>query len=226
MGGGREFVGASAADVGLVDSVTSLDALVSQLQRRYIDNEPARNDTRTQQIGFRADTQTEIQMATPNTLTDQEIQALKASKPQSQDAAPEAAADAPKEAATFAEALTLLNASLSERDATIVDLRVQLAQTEKALADAKALAAPMVAVVEQSLSNMRVALGGVAVVAGSLNEAQLVAAHAETVTQYAAKFPVGGVAAAQPGTEAHAKSKSLSGLEAARLGAVLNPKSK
>lgn len=226
MGGGREFVGASAADVGLVDSVTSLDALVSQLQRRYIDNEPARNDTRTQQIGFRADTQTEIQMATPNTLTDQEIQALKAGKPQSQDAAPEAAADAPKEADTFAEALALLNASLSERDATIVDLRVQLAQTEKALADAKALAAPMVAVVEQSLSNMRVALGGVAVVAGSLNEAQLVAAHAETVTQYAAKFPVGGVAAAQPGTEAHAKSKSLSGLEAARLGAVLNPKSK
>ena len=217
MGGGREFVGASAADVGLIDNVTSLDALISQLQRQYIDNEPGRNDTRTQQIGFRADTKTEIQMATHNTLTDQEIEALKADKSE-----PEAASAAPQESATFAEAFTLLNASLSERDATIVALRVQLAQAQKSLDDMKAVTEPMVAIVEKSLSNMRIALGGVEVLAGSMSAPQLVAAHGETMAQYATKFPVGGVAAVQAGDTQKHKANAMSALEAARLGAVLN----
>lgn len=58
--------------------------------------------------------------------------------------------------------------------------------------------AALVAIAAQSLSNMRVALGGSAVDAGSMSAEQLLSAHSATLATFKEKFRAGGVAATTP----------------------------
>lgn len=207
MGQGREFVGAGAADVGLVDNITSFDALISSLQRRYIDTSLRGNDTQGNRgFGFRADTETEIQMSKQTTLTDEEIAALKAGGEQnvvgkqdttspdakgSQEQDQKPANDGADEHATFAGALALVNKDL-------LDAKVANTQLTAELDKLKAVMPQMADVIAKSLSQMRIALGGVEVKAGDMSVEELLAAHTSTAADFTKKFPVGGVASVAP----------------------------
>lgn len=216
MGQGREFIGAQAADVGLVDGITSMDALISQLQRRYIDTSLQRNDTQTNQgFRFRADTNTELEMAGKDqNLTDEQIAALKAEqsgngeKPEAN--APVEQKHEPQATAAFAETLTLLTGS-------IADLRIENTGLKSELDKLKAVVGPLADLATKSLSQMRVALGGAAVEAGSMSHEDLLAAHATASVEFEAKFPVGGVASVKPEVKPNAADHKMSAFEAAML---------
>lgn len=222
MGQGREFVGAAAADVGLVDGITSLDALLSELQRQYIDTQPGRLDTQPKQVGgFGASTATQ----TENVMLKEELEKLKAEQNKGNgDETAAAAQTAGTQEGVKNEEANTLSALLEKATAEVVDLRVKLINAETAARDAIALIDPMKAVLVKSLSSMRIALGGVAVEANQ-SAAQLLAEHETVSAEFAAKFPVGGVAAvdAAQGDKTQ-KTRTMSGLEAARLNAVLNKK--
>lgn len=236
MGQGREFVGAQAADVGLVDSITSLDALISNLQRRYIDTGLRGNDTQGKQgFGFRADTKTEIEMTKSTTLTDDELAALKAKQANagSQESATNAGTDktdaenpdttgtevdassgagtAGNEHANFAEALALVNADL-------VNARVENTQIKAELEKLKALVPQLADIASKSLSQMRVALGGTEVQAGAMSPEELLAAHTTAAAEFTKKFPVGGVASVNP--QATTGSTTNKQLDAFRMAAA------
>ena len=235
MGQGREFVGAQAADVGLVDSITSLDALISNLQRRYIDTGLRGNDTQGKQgFGFRADTKTEIEM-TKGTLTDDEIAALKAKQANAGAKEPAANAGTDKtdaenpdttgtkvdassgagtagnEHANFAEALALVNADL-------VNARVENTQIKAELEKLKAIVPQLADIASKSLSQMRVALGGTEVQAGTMSPEDLLAAHTTAAVEFTKKFPVGGVASVNP--QATTGSTTNKQLDAFRMAAA------
>lgn len=225
MGQGREFIGAQASDVGLVDGITTMDALLAKLQRQYIDTPTGRLDTQSKQVGgFGANADTENTM-----LTQEQIDKLKkeqgagtASASTSQEQTQEPTASTQDVATSESE--STLSTLLAKAQDEVVDLRVKLATAEAAATSALALLDPMKAVMAQSISNMRIALGGVAVSA-DLPAAELIAMHGSVSEEFTKKFPVGGVAAVNAAQgDTKTKAAPLSGLEAARLNAVLNKK--
>lgn len=223
MGQGREFIGAAANDVGLVDGITTLEGLVSDLQRQYIDTQPGHLDTQPRKVGgFGATAETENTM-----LTDQEMEKLKAEQAgvNTDDTTASVEETKPdvdtKDAATSSE-VAALSGLLEKANTEAVDLRVRLDKAETAAKEALALVDPLKAIVSKSLSAMRVALGGTAVEA-TVSAATLIAEHASVSEEFTKKFPSGGVAAVDATTEQQ-KPKGVSALEAARLNAVLKNK--
>ena len=219
MGQGREFVGAEAADVGLVDGITSIDALLSQLQREYIDTQAQRLDTKPRQIGgFGATTNTE------NEMLDQEIDKLKAEQAGAKKEDPPAAdvptVDAAKDAVKSDDALTQLTGMLERANAQVAELNQRLATAESTVKGAMALIDPLKAIVAKSVSNMRVAMNGTPL-AAELSASQLLAEHEALAGEFEKKFPAGGLAAVTPAAEQKTKT-AMSGLENARLNSVLN----
>lgn len=223
MGQGREFVGAEAADVGLVDGITSIDALLSQLQREYIDTQAQRLDTKPRQIGgFGATTNTE------NEMLDQEIDKLKAEQAGAKKEDPpaadvptvDAAKDAAKDAVKSDDALTQLTGMLERANAQVAELNQRLATAESTVKGAMALIDPLKAIVAKSVSNMRVAMNGTPL-AAELSASQLLAEHEALAVEFEKKFPAGGLAAVNPAAEQKTKT-AMSGLENARLNSVLN----
>ena len=219
MGQGREFVGAEAADVGLVDGITSIDALLSQLQREYIDTQAQRLDTKPRQIGgFGATTNTE------NEMLDQEIDKLKAEQAGAKKEDPPAAdvptVDAAKDAVKSDDALTQLTGMLERANAQVAELNQRLATAESTVKGAMALIDPLKAIVAKSVSNMRVAMNGTPL-AAELSASQLLAEHEALAGEFEKKFPAGGLAAVTPAAEQKTKTV-MSGLENARLNSVLN----
>lgn len=219
MGQGREFVGAEAADVGLVDGITSIDALLSQLQREYIDTQAQRLDTKPRQIGgFGATTNTE------NEMLDQEIDKLKAEQAGAKKEDPPAAdvptVDAAKDAVKSDDALTQLTGMLERANAQVAELNQRLATAESTVKGAMALIDPLKAIVAKSVSNMRVAMNGTPL-AAELSASQLLAEHEALAVEFEKKFPAGGLAAVNPAAEQKTKT-AMSGLENARLNSVLN----
>lgn len=219
MGQGREFVGAEAADVGLVDGITSIDALLSQLQREYIDTQAQHLDTKPRQIGgFGATTNTE------NEMLDQEIDKLKAEQAGAKKEDPPAAdvptVDAAKDAVKSDDALTQLTGMLERANAQVAELNQRLATAESTVKGAMALIDPLKAIVAKSVSNMRVAMNGTPL-AAELSASQLLAEHEALAGEFEKKFPAGGLAAVTPAAEQKTKTV-MSGLENARLNSVLN----
>ena len=104
-------------------------------------------------------------------------------------------AEAAKDLAKNSETVQLLTSQLKDKDAELVQAKVELTMANQKLADATANIDPLTAIAAASLSNMSVALGGAAVTCEGLSAAQVVAEHARLATQFKAKFHVGGVAA-------------------------------
>lgn len=201
MAQGRVFIGQAAVDVGLVDSVTNFDALMTKLQGGIALNEKSAKYGANLQKGLRV----------KNALTEQEIAALALGADVSGqgiaaavEAAPvvEAVVETPVvEAAAVAapaantEVLALLNTQLAAAQAQVVQLNVELAGV-KASADASAAAVTLMRpVVQASVGNLRVALGGVKAGVDLLGDEALVAEQASLSAQFSTKFKVGGVAA-------------------------------
>lgn len=101
MADGKEFIGASAADVGLVDKITTYDEVVSDIHRQLIDRKGSAVDTRGR---FAAQAGVELtgeanMATTKRALTEQDLAALASGAQLSADAEAGAAAEAAAEAA-------------------------------------------------------------------------------------------------------------------------------
>ena len=201
MAQGRVFVGQAAVDAGLVDSVTSFDALLSKIQGG-IDAEKS-----SPKYGASFSRGSSMPKAA---LTEQQIAALAAGagagaaqepaatqEPQAPAAAQEPAADNDKVALKAQN--DLLASQLAGSQAQVVELTVKLGAAEAALTPLNASIEAMRPVVRQSVKNLRVALGGSAAGVDSMNDSALLAEHASLSEQFTNKFKAGGVAAVPQG---------------------------
>lgn len=146
----------------------------------------------------------------------------------------EGAATPPAATGSASEQQTAAGAEADSGQAAVVEfLRKELRETQAALADSgmqlKQLQAQvsamstthesLAAIATQSLSSMRVALGGRAV-QGKLSVEQLLAEHAEATTEFKAAFRAGGVAAvSQPDSPGSAQAP-ISSFAASRRAAT------
>ncbi len=199
MAQGRVFVGQAAVDAGLVDSVTSFDALLSKIQGG-IDAE--KSSPKYGASFSRGSSMPKV------ALTEQQIAALAAGagaaqdpaaaqEPQAPAAAQEPAADNDKVALKAQN--DLLASQLAGSQAQVVDLTVKLGAAEAALTPLNASIEAMRPVVRQSVKTLRVALGGAAAGVDSMNDSALLAEHASLSEQFTNKFKAGGVAAVPQG---------------------------
>lgn len=232
MGQGRVFVGQAAVDVGLADSVTSFDALLSKIQGGI----DAANSSPKYGPSFSKGT------FVKSALTEQQIAALalggSGTDDESKAAADKAAADkaaadlaAQAEATAKAEAdaaaaeagasatlkaqVDLLQSQMGQMQGQLLDAQVKLRDAEAALAPATACLEKMRPVVRQSVANLRVALGGSAAGVDALNDEALLAEQSGLAEQFKSKFKAGGVAAVSQGEPAE-KVGDEQGLDSVR----------
>lgn len=217
MAQGRVFVGQAAVDAGLVDSVTSFDALLSKIQGG-IDAEKSspKYGASFSKGTFVKSALTEQQIAAlasgSGSGTDEESKAA-ADKAAADKAAAEQAAQAEAEAKEKAEAdaaeagssvalkaqVDLLQAQLGQAQGQLLDVQVRLRDAEAALAPVQASIEKMRPVVRQSVANLRVAMGGTAAGVEALNDEALLAEQSSLAEQFQSKFKAGGVAAVPQG---------------------------
>jgi hypothetical protein len=211
------FVGQAAVDAGLVDSVTSFDALLSKIQGG-IDAEKSspKYGASFSKGTFVKSALTEQQIAAlasgSGSGTDEESKAA-ADKAAADKAAAEQAAQAEAEAKEKAEAdaaeagssvalkaqVDLLQAQLGQAQGQLLDVQVRLRDAEAALAPVQASIEKMRPVVRQSVANLRVAMGGTAAGVEALNDEALLAEQSSLAEQFQSKFKAGGVAAVPQG---------------------------
>jgi signal peptide peptidase SppA len=207
MGQGREFVGQQALAAGLVDSVTTFDALVSKIgatiaQSPGLSQSPYGNNNGG---------------TMKKALTEQDIAALAAGAGATEtvvetvvetqaetvvETKAETVVEQPKES----DVVSFLKGELRTTTADVTQARVDLAAAQAQVASLTASQASLVAIAAKSLSNMKVALGGTAVDASALSVDALLADHAATVATFAKTFKAGGVAAVSTGDKAADKA--------------------
>lgn len=204
MGQGRVFIGQQAVAVGLVDSVTTFDAVVSKAQGE-IDSKknlpqyganiqkgtPLKIALTTQQIAAMAEAGLPVDAA-------QAIAPVAAvPAPTAETQAPEAP-DAPVAAATEqkgeSDIVAFLKSSLAEAQAANTDLTMQLRDLKASTTDMAATHEQFRSIVMTSTDRLRVAMSMPAGVHAGTDTA-LLADHAALRTQFESQFKAGGVAA-------------------------------
>ncbi len=201
LGDGQEFFGKASLKVGLVDGITSYDALVSDLQQKIVAPSKKSRDNRCKDNStLSGSTSTEISGGTmaKKALTEADIAALAAGVPiqasstpipvvaeetlviegvqdgvqtkkgrREEEVIPAPTVDAKAEQssvapefATLQATVQLLSQQLAAKEALLLEAAVKANRLDEQLVEAKAVAGPMLDIVAQSLSNMRVAMGG------------------------------------------------------------------
>jgi capsid assembly protease len=242
MGQGRVFIGQDAVDVGLVDAVSTFDAVVSDLQRGI--------DSRKEQPKYGANFSKGNLVK--NALTEQDIAAMASGAAQTAAGAPvvsegagsgagslpegesggedtaagEASASSEGSAQEDAPALATANAQvallkdqLAQANDKIVELQVQAREVGASLAPLRASLDAMRPVVQKSVANLRVAMGGSAAGVEALDDGALLAEHGSLAASFTNKFKVGGVAAVSSG-ESTEKKGAAEGFDAARAARI------
>ena len=106
------------------------------------------------------------------------------------------------EFATLQATVQLLSQQLAAKEALLLEAAVKANRLDEQLVEAKAVAGPMLDIVAQSLSNMRVAMGGSTFSLNGTSAAQVLAEHQRVAEQFKNQFKVGGVAAVSGTAEA------------------------
>lgn len=204
MGQGRIFMGAAAVEVGLADSISSFDAVVSKVQGAI---DSAKKNS---QYGANLTNGAVVKTA----LTEQQVAALAeagiatpaktAEQPATEKSVADAAtalkavADKAAAEATVAPATDLnafLKTSLAEAQAANLDLTIKLRDQTTASAADKMSHIAFRNIAVASVDRLKVALGGSAGGADALSDNSLLAEHASLRAQFESKFKAGGVAA-------------------------------
>lgn len=144
--------------------------------------------------------------------------------------APEAAAGAPEAVAdvsavvekpdNLAATVALLSAQLKEKDESLIQAHVKIAQIEGDLAKAQAAQSPLLEIAACSLNNMRIALNSPAIKADSMDPVQLLAEHKSFSEKFASQYKVGGIAAVSADQSVKNEPVVSDALTEARLAAV------
>ena len=210
-GQGREFLGQSAVEAGIADSVSSFEKRLAEIEASLIDTTAKRAHnagipTRTSQMKV---TLTEQQIAAamagvtaPQAAAPVEgAPASATTAPAAQPAAePSAAAPAVEAAAQPDAVVAFLRTELSAANDKVTALTVEKTAMAGELAGLKATHEPLKALALKSLSTMRIALGGHA--AADMSAESVLTEHAAASKQFEETFKAGGVAAAAPAEKA------------------------
>jgi hypothetical protein len=236
MAQGRVFIGERAKEVGLVDSVTSFDALMTKVQGG-IDSSRAKskygsNSTNTNNKGS---------LVSKSAMTEQSIAALAegggalasadaghgggsggspAKTPEEIAAAEKDAADklaADKEADEKAAAvkpveptaLQVVQTQLASAQAQVTELTIELRDAKRESESIKGSHASMRAIVLASTQRLKVALGQTAGGEDALDDAALLACHTALRETFETKFKAGGVAAVSAGEDTKNKGQDV-----------------
>lgn len=215
MGQGKVFLGAEAVKVGLADSVSTFDAVVSKAQGAIDSQKKApqygANLPKGTTVSKAVLTEQHAALAAlAGTLNPVALAALVAV------ATPEAAAVEPAAEASAAEPVAetapatetaapaaevksdlndFLKGALAEAQATITDLTVKLRDSQASAASMTANHAALRNIANASVDQLKVVFGGSSGGAQALSDESLLAEHASLRAQFESKFKAGGVAA-------------------------------
>ena len=160
---------------------------------------------------------------TPNTPVAAEVGNVEQTDVQPEGVAEPAVAEAhvaeAPEVAKNDTTVQFLNAQIRERDESLLQANVKLSKLGEELDELKASTTPMLEIVAQSISNMRIAMNGVAFNAEGASPAQVLAEHARVSDEFKKKYPVGGVAAVSAERPSE-KAQEASPRHLARVNAV------
>lgn len=227
FGKGRVFIGQRAVEVGLVDAVSTFDAVVSSIQGA-IDSEKQRSQyganfskgpavktaLTEQQLAAMAEG---AGLAAPQAAATAETTApaapVQAPGAASDETAPAAAAEEPKAGAQN-ELVTYLQGQLSAAQAQVTDLTVQVRDLKASAERVEGTRATMRTIVEASVSRLRVALGMSAGATAELSDEAILAEHASLRASFETQFKAGGVAAVAP---ADAAEKTAAEVDPVRM---------
>jgi len=193
MAGGREFIGQQAVEAGLIDAVASFEDVFGNIQSRITTK--GGQDMKKRYFGAAA-------MAAATAGVDMDVpdaEALTAAAEAAQlqeevEAEDSAAAEASEGTLLTAEPaeITLLSAQLREKDAALLEAKMEIAAKDKELAGMPALKK----IVAATVNNMAIALGGSAdATLESKDVAVLETLYEVTLARTVEAFKVGGVAA-------------------------------
>jgi hypothetical protein len=233
MADGQEFIGDSAVQAGLVDGITTLDALVGGLQTKFEtkngkDTNMAKKTLLTEkQVALIAEgvdpqaalegTSTETpELETPAPEVPENTETSEVTETPSEPEAAPAASVAP----AGNELMTFLQSELAAKTTEITQLNVKLAEQDRELNGYKAHHGELMAIVASSINRMQVGLGGKAADMSKLSAEALLSQHAQVSASFSQAFPVGGVAAVSVSEDEPASSTKADPLAQARLRAV------
>ena len=231
MGQGKVFFGDAAFNAGLVDGITTFDALISNLKAKQAKEAEANNPTHSY---------TGVNMK--KALTDQSIAALAAggiapvaaaAAPvvETQTAAPAAPTEpvveaavptaAAPEAQPNAEVLAYVQGQLTTANASLLEAGIKVKTLEAANAELQTSMTALLDIAGKSISNMRVALGGTAVDIKDMTATTVLAEYQRVSTEFQSKFKAGGVAAVDAAEALKGSNVSVDSRYAAHLATVV-----
>lgn len=245
MANGKEFFGQQALDAGLVDGITSYDALMQELLNKSIDtskksmnnsgNTPPGGDMKrtisTEQLlaaaaegGVAAAAGVAPDAAAIAAQAEADAAAALAAKSELDAAAAAAAAAlAAKEVTSDTGVVAMLQAQLKEANASLMQANLDAFALKSQYDAMKASHDGLVLIAKKSVGNMRVALGGSAVDLSAMSAESILAEHQSMSVQFLANYKVGGVAAVDAATEIPTKP-SVDPRHMARVHAALGTK--
>ncbi len=201
MADGKEFFGDAAARAGLVDEIGKFPQALA-FAKQKVDNGNKRG-----KIAVKANTE-DMKMEDEVIPADQTEQTTAPAAEAVPAATPEA---------QNSDLVTYLSLQVAEKDAKLRDAAVAAA----AVAPQLAAVAGLREIAEASLKQMQIALNSPVADMSALSPEALVAEHSRVAADYAAKFPVGGIAAASADTEAQpAKATAIDPGHLARIQAT------
>ena len=236
MAQGREFIGEAAVGAGLVDSITTYDTLVSQIEAQMLDMQGQFKQKSYQQ----QDPYQRGQTMPRKALTQNEITALaeaglsanaEAEQPKPQEApetvTPEAETTptevevtTPVEAQDETAIVAFLQSQIADKDKALLEANVELSQIRKEHTEFTSVVNALADVVAKSASNLSVALGGTAIDASGMPHLNLLAEHKRLSDQFITKFNAGGVAAVDAAETTAESHQEMDPLMKMRLAAV------
>lgn len=217
MAQGKEFIGQTAFDVGLIDGVKSFDEVVGSLRSQPIDVANKSKDNRFKPMGANTPVHeiTGEAVMAKNVLTEQQIaamalgatlesdiEAVKAAEDVEVEAVADSVADdaGVETEAAVAEsmdvsAVALLKEQLKASQDDLMLARIETSKLTDKLTALDAIVDPLKGIASAAINNLQVALGGSAVDVSGLDAKTLLAEHVKLVDQFKSKFKAGGVAA-------------------------------
>ena len=134
---------------------------------------------------------------------------------------PVQATNEPVESAAVSQsAVDVLAAQLKDKDAELIQSKIETAKLQDKLADIEATITPMREIVSKSINTMQVALGGSAASHDGMDAKLLVAEHARVAASFTASFKVGGVSASASEAVEATKATTVDPRHIARVNAA------
>ena len=222
MADGQEFIGQAAVDAGLIDGITTFDAVVGGLKKKILASLSKTNDNGVKNrfslsgsavpatsgeaaMGKKALTEADIVALAAGACLEAEVhqeanlesqeegvQAQEGNK--TEEVTAEVATTTTSQVATTDATVQLLTSQIKDKDEALLQANIKLAKLQDFKDQYEASIQPLKDIVARSANIMHISLGGHERAFAEMQPADLVVEHARLSKEFS-KFPVGGVAA-------------------------------